>query len=499
MLNTTEMAALILGEGGWSRCDPLWGMRYPANDTASKHRSVKSTSTVNSLGLGILCPNCALFSKKSKTKIDLSALVAEFAALTLCGNIRKVGQDGEPRESSHIKKSTPIQNNPKRNGKRRRRFLEQDDKDESNDDAKPPGARSAGSAGSAESRGLACHYYLFDREKYRSCGLHRFRGYADVKQHILDRTHRQKPFCPICGRTFNTFDDRDAHVRGQTCQERILPVLPGVSQEQERAIRYPQTSARRTAEQKWFDVWDILFPGIPQPQTPWLTGDEDVQFFEELEQSVHADPASLQGDWQSPILADAPPDQLLPAVIEVLRRLGRIRNRRQVQRRRSRQNGQTIETHHHQSFPIRPRSNAVADRQEVRIAPFSDISTYRAAPPEPFSPQTHAYPLQFPLETLPTQHGGLNGQSRSDSTLEIPGVPIPIGYPPHELMLNSNSFPQNWQDELYQTDSYTSNYFNNDEQHPTLNSNHDLFYPGPGNMGNAAQGAPPYQDTSNPG
>lgn len=95
------------------------------------------------------------------------------------------------------------------------------------------------------------------------------RRIVDVRQHI-QRKHRQTPFCPRCGLPFgrdSTEDDRMTHINQNTCEAPAFPVHPtGVTQDKLTAItRCAQHKTTRSDDERWYEVWDILFPGSPRP------------------------------------------------------------------------------------------------------------------------------------------------------------------------------------------------------------------------------------------
>lgn len=295
---------------------------------------------------------CAMPSKR---QLIPAGLVSAFGRLNLDGGFRgrsghcrcKVGQGEQARRPTDYSKSSHVRSHPTQSSDARRsaprrpgngkRKLPDDDDDEgdSNDELRHPGRSCPGRpAKPARRRGLACPFYLYDPVEHRECGSHRFRGFADVKQHILDRKHRQKPHCFRCGLHFDTYPDRDAHLRapasGQLCQTQTFAVVAGVSQEQEQQIRSPSTRVTGH-EEKWFHAWATLFPRRRRPPSPYLTDDEDVRLLEAGIESLSGDdPAWLRtGTWQSPLLASAPHEELFPAVLEIMQRyVTHIRDRR---------------------------------------------------------------------------------------------------------------------------------------------------------------------------
>ncbi|KAK8073184.1 hypothetical protein PG994_004083 [Apiospora phragmitis] len=105
----------------------------------------------------------------------------------------------------------------------------------------------------------------------------KFNRIGDVRQHVY-RRHRQPIHCPVCGRTFTSEPDSTAHINQQSCIE-VVCHIPGVTRDQwadicDRAHAAPHTVNGGDVE-RWFAIWDILFPGEPRPPTPYV----DVSIF----------------------------------------------------------------------------------------------------------------------------------------------------------------------------------------------------------------------------
>ncbi|KAK8067424.1 hypothetical protein PG996_006536 [Apiospora saccharicola] len=105
----------------------------------------------------------------------------------------------------------------------------------------------------------------------------KFNRIGDVRQHLY-RKHRQPIHCPICGHTFLTEQDSAAHITQDSCTE-VAFNLAGVTRDQWGAIcecaqAAPHTINGRDVE-RWFAIWEILFPGEPRPPSPFV----DVSIF----------------------------------------------------------------------------------------------------------------------------------------------------------------------------------------------------------------------------
>lgn len=151
------------------------------------------------------------------------------------------------------------------------------------------------------SRPFACPFYLYNRHRWHNC----LRNYTlnrivDVRLH-LTRAHALGPRCPICFEEFRedpaeplSADDRfNAHIQLQTCQP--LPSPPpsrdGLTRDQFEAVRTVggRRSGRRVldpAAEKWFEIWEIIFPDVPRPLSPYLHDHPDVQRIRDMNNEI---------------------------------------------------------------------------------------------------------------------------------------------------------------------------------------------------------------------
>lgn len=135
-------------------------------------------------------------------------------------------------------------------------------------------------------RTFACPFYLHDRLRHSDCLNIRLTRLSDVRQHLLEKGHNQVVHCPACGITFTgrTADARrrrDAHVQAATCVPSPSPFdYPGITEDEEQRIREIARNTRTTQYtevQRWYMIWDFLFPGAQRPDSPFLTDVPDIQ------------------------------------------------------------------------------------------------------------------------------------------------------------------------------------------------------------------------------
>lgn len=118
---------------------------------------------------------------------------------------------------------------------------------------------------------FACPYYTQSPQSHRTC-LTRvdLRDVRDVKQHLW-AAHRRPYSCPICRKTFATAGTCDRHVRAQSCALQTEPDIEGISWDQMRLLAR-RSDPELSADEHWFAVWDVLFPGTERPARARLFG-----------------------------------------------------------------------------------------------------------------------------------------------------------------------------------------------------------------------------------
>jgi hypothetical protein len=116
---------------------------------------------------------------------------------------------------------------------------------------------------------FACPFYKHDPDRYRSRRTCPGPGWPTVhrmKEHLY-RSHSQPIFCPICYETFKSDKEQSNHVRLQQCQRSLPQQIEGIDRETVWTLR-KRTTALRLEEDKWRDVYQVLFPDVPEADTP---------------------------------------------------------------------------------------------------------------------------------------------------------------------------------------------------------------------------------------
>lgn len=133
---------------------------------------------------------------------------------------------------------------------------------------------------SAEKK-LACHYFKRWPWLHMGCFFHSQIASRYVKIHLL-RKHRQPIHCPTCFTTFTTHADQTTHISARTCQpgEGTCPYHgTAISNDQRDALNNHPVPPGADEKEKWFLMWDILFPDIPRPSSPYVTAQEGEGLF----------------------------------------------------------------------------------------------------------------------------------------------------------------------------------------------------------------------------
>ncbi|KUI67560.1 hypothetical protein VM1G_02875 [Cytospora mali] len=168
------------------------------------------------------------------------------------------------------------------------------------DDEQPTEARSNKRQDISHQR-LACPFYLYDRNTHRDCRGHKLTRIGDVRQHVISRTHKQPRYCPVCGVVFNGARASalyDTHVQARTCSAPASPIdpPPGVSDDKAQEIRNISETyrgAQISVYERWFLIWDALFPGEDRPPHPYLFHSPDDQLIVDLRDDIFSNDAWL--------------------------------------------------------------------------------------------------------------------------------------------------------------------------------------------------------------
>ncbi|KAK1759819.1 hypothetical protein QBC47DRAFT_116521 [Echria macrotheca] len=136
----------------------------------------------------------------------------------------------------------------------------------------------------AMDRGFACVYWKKDTRAYVHCSRFKFDKVSRMKQHLC-RNHAKKIRCPRCQREFLDSAARDGHIRDEDCVRRPVVFDEGIDENQAEQLK-PKGRAV-SQEERWFAAWDIVFPGLQRPVSPF--NDDDGPSLAQFQEFVRRD------------------------------------------------------------------------------------------------------------------------------------------------------------------------------------------------------------------
>ncbi|KAH8645768.1 hypothetical protein BX600DRAFT_534207 [Xylariales sp. PMI_506] len=114
---------------------------------------------------------------------------------------------------------------------------------------------------------LACPFWKRNPIKYQRCFHMQLVNTGRVKQH-MQRKHTPI-YCQVCLVIFRDEDVLEAHLLEYACTRNPEAQLDGLSHKQRSAISAKVKDACNE-EQKWFKIWDIVFPEHQRPSSPFI-------------------------------------------------------------------------------------------------------------------------------------------------------------------------------------------------------------------------------------
>lgn len=123
---------------------------------------------------------------------------------------------------------------------------------------------------------FACPFFKLDLRRFSNCSTVCPREIKDVKQH-LTRRHKAPIRCPVCQGEFDSEEECVTHSRGEgenatgePCSNKRERVQnEEVTKDMEKLLS-KRAKAGTTVEDQWYLVWDILFPGVAHPESPYF-------------------------------------------------------------------------------------------------------------------------------------------------------------------------------------------------------------------------------------
>lgn len=115
---------------------------------------------------------------------------------------------------------------------------------------------------------LACPYCKWKPLTYRKCRTKVLKEISRIKTHLW-RHHVIPIHCAACYSEFDHEDERDAHARQRNCQIQEPKQWEGISSRQKEQLKR-RTNTKLTREDQWYEMYTILFPGHPKPNSPYI-------------------------------------------------------------------------------------------------------------------------------------------------------------------------------------------------------------------------------------
>ncbi|KAH7418943.1 hypothetical protein BKA64DRAFT_698990 [Cadophora sp. MPI-SDFR-AT-0126] len=230
------------------------------------------------------------------------------------------GMDQTPSSTAQSNESPPSSRKRQRTSGSTRQIREpdgdgdEDDEDEDEDDnqdSKEMGDH-AGNGSPQPVRRLACPFFKREPSKYctqldtadssnnnyryRVCEGPGFKNIQRLKEHI-----KRKHYPVQCDRCYELFtfsgSDRAAGVRAlqthrqlpQPCERRDSRRKEGISEAQCADLdkkKNAKKSQSTSSVEKYWEIWEILFPGISRPATPWYDGSSSSRRASRLPQAI---------------------------------------------------------------------------------------------------------------------------------------------------------------------------------------------------------------------
>ncbi|KAK4167489.1 hypothetical protein QBC43DRAFT_311964 [Cladorrhinum sp. PSN259] len=121
---------------------------------------------------------------------------------------------------------------------------------------------------------MACPLFVSDPQRYRRCLAppQPLTSAAAVREHLA--TAHQRPFyCPACGTIFKSASASNRHIEAQTCSVRVISFdeIEGVPEDDMARLNRWEPQRSQSEEERWYSIWEILFPGVERPSTPYLS------------------------------------------------------------------------------------------------------------------------------------------------------------------------------------------------------------------------------------
>ncbi|KAK8075335.1 hypothetical protein PG997_009998 [Apiospora hydei] len=115
---------------------------------------------------------------------------------------------------------------------------------------------------------LACPFWKLNARRHRDCFKRKLDGIPRVKQHLRRNHYNGNHRCERCKTVFVDDGPYQDHLR-QQCTFREAAVPEWISHQTRLALAR-KSKPQYSESQKWFEIWDLLFPGAPAPSLAYI-------------------------------------------------------------------------------------------------------------------------------------------------------------------------------------------------------------------------------------
>lgn len=121
-------------------------------------------------------------------------------------------------------------------------------------------------------RKFACPFYKHDprtHRKERTCCGPGWDSIHRLKEHLYRKHRLPKHACPRCGESFGGANGLTAHLRADiTCKTVDIGPVDGIDEEMESKLKVRKTQSGLTEEERWLEIYLILFPKANREKIP---------------------------------------------------------------------------------------------------------------------------------------------------------------------------------------------------------------------------------------
>lgn len=136
-------------------------------------------------------------------------------------------------------------------------------------------SRNSPGPNSNHSRRFACPFHIAAPEKYdnSTCAHGGWRDIPRLKEHLYRRHYHRRITCERCSKSFPQEKELFAHRRQAVpCPVAEIkthnPIVDGMRESTMNLLKSRKRSSTADDEEKWFEIWDAVFPDRERPDSP---------------------------------------------------------------------------------------------------------------------------------------------------------------------------------------------------------------------------------------